>query len=185
MPPYVFYLLWQKEIRELKGGIYNVLNTSKFCDTTVSALLNDINNSDLALESNLTTMLQSIHGTKQYCFMRKSDFDCMVREWGSPTFFCTFSCAQYESPDIIEYLRKVNNVPDSYDNGRLCTEDPISVSHQFSHKFHQFFNIVINKGGVLGPVEHFYWKNNKEHCITMSSFGYGMLPLLEKMTPKR
>ena len=118
-------------------------------------------------------------------FMRKSDFDCMVREWGSPTFFCTFSCAQYESPDIIEYLRKVNNVPDSYDNGRLCTEDPISVSHQFSHKFHQFFNIVINKGGVLGPVEHFYWKNNKEHCITMSSFGYGMLPLLEKMTPKR
>ena len=68
MPPYVFYLLWQKEIRELKGGIYNVLNTSKFCDTTVSALLNDINNSDLALESNLTTMLQSIHGTKQYCF---------------------------------------------------------------------------------------------------------------------
>ena len=157
-PQYVFYLLWQKEIRELKGGIYNVLNTSKFRDTTVSALLNDVNNSDLVLESNLTTMLQSIRGTKQYWFMRKSDLDCMVREWGSPTFFCTFSCAEYESPDIIEYLRKVNNVPDSYDNGRLCTEDPISVSRQFSHKFHQFFNIVINKGGVLGPVEHFYWK---------------------------
>ena len=122
------------------------------------ALLNDVNNSDLVLESNLTTMLQSIRGTKQYWFMRKSDLDCMVREWGSPTFFCTFSCAEYESPDIIEYLRKVNNVPDSYDNGRLCTEDPISVSRQFSHKFHQFFNIVINKGGVLGPVEHFYWK---------------------------
>ena len=181
----MFYLLWQKEIRELKGGIYNVLNTSKFRDTTVSALLNDVNNSDLVLESNLTTMLQSIHGTKQYWFMCKSDLDCMVREWGSPTFFCTFSCAEYESPDIIEYLKKVNNVPDLYDNGRLCTEDPISVSRQFSHKFHQFFNIVINKGGVLGPVEHFYWKKEYQQRITMSSFGYGMLPPLEKTTPKR
>ena len=120
-------------------------------------------------------MLQSIRGTKQYWFMRKSDLDCMVREWGSPTFFCTFSCAEYESLDIIEYLRKVNNVPDSYDNGRLCTEDPISVSCQFSHKFHQFFNIVINKGGI----------SNTEHRITMSFFGYGMLPPLQKMTPKR
>ena len=80
MPPYVFYLLSQKEIRELKGGIYNVLNTGMFCDTTVSALLNDINNSDLALELNLTTLLQSIRGTKQYWFMHKSDFDCIVRE---------------------------------------------------------------------------------------------------------
>ena len=55
----MFYLLWQKEIRELKGGIYNVLNTSKFRDTTVLALLNDVNNSDLVLESNLTTMFSS------------------------------------------------------------------------------------------------------------------------------
>ena len=113
------------------------------------ALLNDVNNSDLVLESNLTTMLHSICDTKQYWFMRKSALDCMV----CLTFFCTFSCAEYESPDIIEYLRKVKNVPDLYDNGRLCTEDSISISRQFSHKFHQFINIVINKGGVLGPIK--------------------------------
>ena len=75
-----------------------------------------------------------------------------------PLFFCTFSCAEYESPDIIEYLRKVNDVPDSYDNGRLCTEDPISVSRQFSHKFHEFFSIFIKKGQVLGQIDHFFWK---------------------------
>ena len=35
----------------------------------------------------------------------------MVREYGTPTLFLTLSCAEYESPDIIGYLRSVNNVP--------------------------------------------------------------------------
>ena len=68
------------------------------------------------------------------------------------------SCAEYESPDITAYLRKVNDVPSSYNIGKLCTEDPISVSRKFSLKFRAFFNTVIVKGAVLGTVDHFYWK---------------------------
>ena len=85
-------------------------------------------------------MLHSVRGTKQYWFVRKSELRCMIREWGSPTFFLTFSC---ESPDIANYLRKVNDVPPSYNIGRLCTEDPISVSRKFSMKFHSFFQTVL------------------------------------------
>ena len=58
----------------------------------------------------------------------------MVREYGSPTLFLTLSCAEYESLEISNYLRKVNDVPDSYPIGRLCVEDPISVSRKFSQK---------------------------------------------------
>ena len=46
----------------------------------------------------------------------------------------------------------------SYNIGRLCTEDPISVSRKFSLKFHAFFRKVILNGEVLGKVDHFYWK---------------------------
>ena len=46
--------------------------------------------------------------------------------------FLTFSCAEYESQDISEYLKKVNKVPDGYNIGKLCTEDPVSVSRQFN-----------------------------------------------------
>ncbi len=77
-----------------------------------------------------------VRGTKQYWFLRNSELKCMVREWGTPTLFLTFSCAEYESPEIIGYLKKVNNVPDNYPSGRLCTEDPMSVSRKFSQKFH-------------------------------------------------
>ena len=99
-----------------------------------------------------------MRGTKQYWFLRQSELKCMIREWSSPTLFLTFSCAEYESPDITEFLRRVNNVSSGYNIGKLCTEDPISVSRQFSLKFHAFFHIVLLKGEVLGKVDHFYWK---------------------------
>ena len=89
------------------------------------------------------------------------------------------SCAEYESPDIAEYLRLVNNVPDKYSINKLCTEDPVSVSRQFSHKFHAFFNTFIVKGEVLGPVEHFYWK--KEYQARGAPCG----PIYRKLSKPR
>ena len=96
-----------------------------------------------------------MRGTKQYWFIRQSELRCMIREWGSPTLFLTFSCAEYESPDITEYLRRVNNVSSKYPIGKLCTEDPVSVSRKFSFKFHAFFRKVLVNGEVLGKVDHF------------------------------
>ena len=111
----------------------------------------------------MSTMLQTVRGTKQYWFAKQGELRCMVREFGTPTLFLTFSCAEYESHDIIAYLRAVNNVPDSYNNGKLCTEDPVSVSRQFSNKFHAFFKKVLLKGKILGVVSHYFWKNEYQN----------------------
>ena len=83
------------------------------------------------------------------------------------TLFLTFSCAEYESHDIIAYLRTVNNVPDSY-NGKLCTEVPVSVSRQFSNKFHAFYKKVLLKGNVLGIVSHYFCKLSNYSCWNAS-----------------
>ena len=56
----------------------------------------------------------------------------MIAEYGSPTLFLTLS---FDSADITQYLRKVDNAPQSYSIARLCTEDPVSVSRQFSEVF--------------------------------------------------
>ena len=66
------------------------------------------------------------------------------------SLFLSLSCAEYASADI-EYLRKVNYVPPSYNIEKLCTEDPISVSIKLSAMFHAFFI----KGGALGKVDHY------------------------------
>jgi hypothetical protein len=82
----------------------------------------------------------------------------MLLEYGPPSIFLTLSCAEYEAPDIIEYLRMVNDVPASYNNGTLCAEDPVSVSRQFSYKFKTFLKDLIIKGKILGEVSMYYWK---------------------------
>ena len=157
-PQYVLYLLWQKEMRELSAGVYNLLKSTRRHPMSVSMFLDSVEASNEHLEANLSTMLQSVRGTKQYWFLRPSELKCMIREWGSPTLFLTFGCAEYESPDITEFLRRVNDVSSGYNIGKLCTEVPISVFRQFSLKFHAFFRIVLLKGEVLGKVDHFYWK---------------------------
>ena len=52
----------------------------------------------------------------------------MVREYGSPTHFLTLNCAEYKSLEISNYLRKVNDVPDSYPISKtLCRRPDLCV----------------------------------------------------------
>ena len=145
-------------MRELKSGVYNTLKSTKRQAAPVRTLLDMVDSSDEHLESSLSTVLQSLRGTKQFWFLKKSDVRRMIREFGSPTLFLTLSCAEYENAEISSYLRKVNKVPSSYDIGKLCTEDPISVSRKFCIMFQAFFTTVLKRGEVLGTIDHFYWK---------------------------
>ena len=120
-----------------------MLKCTKQRPRSVCTLLDKVNGSDEQLEGNLSTVLQSVRGSKQYWFFRQGEVRCMIREFGSPTLFLTLRCAEYESPEIISYLRKVNTVPSSYDMEKLCTEDPISVSRKFLIKFQAFFAQVL------------------------------------------
>ena len=74
----------------------------------VSEFMDRVSNSDEDVKANLSTVFQSVRGSKQYWFLRRSEVLCMLREYGSPTFFLTLSCAEYESLEIANYLKKVN-----------------------------------------------------------------------------
>lgn len=73
---------------------------------------------------------------------------------GTPSIVLTLSCAEYDAPEISRYLHKVNKVPDSYPIGKLCVENPISVTRKFEQKFHDFSL----KGEALGKVSHHFVK---------------------------
>ena len=170
-PELVFYYLWQKEMQELSAGIYNALNSRNKRHLSVQQFVDGINSSDTGIEANLSTVLQSLRGTKQFWFLKKSDVMAMIREYGSPTLFLTLSCAKYESPDIERYLRKVNNVTDFYPIGRLCTEDLISVSRKFSQKFREFLQLCCYKGKYLGKSPTIFGKGVPiKRCSPLSYF---------------
>jgi len=80
-PEFVFYYLWQKEMRELTAGIYNVLNSTGKRHLSVKEFVDAINGSDAGIEANLSTVLQSVRGTKQFWYFKKSDVMAMIREY--------------------------------------------------------------------------------------------------------
>ena len=110
---YVFYLLWQKEMRQLAAGVCNMLKGTRQGAMPVGDFIDRVSNSDEHIEANLSTVLQNIRGSSYFWFLRQSEVLCMVREYGPPTLFLTLSCAEYDSLKIATYLRKVNNVSDS------------------------------------------------------------------------
>ena len=63
---FVFYYLWQRELRELSAGIYNALNSTSRKHLSVQQFVNGVNSSDAGIEANLSTVLQSVRGTKQF-----------------------------------------------------------------------------------------------------------------------
>ena len=100
---------------ELSSCIYNTLKSGNPVSSGITArdFVQGIESSDQQVEANLNTMFQSVRGSKQYWYLRRSEVLCMIREWGSPALFLTLSCAEYNSPEISRYLHKVNNVSDT------------------------------------------------------------------------
>ena len=80
----------------------------------------------------------------------------MIRDFGPPSLFLTFSCAD---ADVSDALMLANSLPiDSNPNiPQLCCEDPITVTRQFDSKFQAFFREVILKGECLGKVSNYYF----------------------------
>uniref|UniRef100_A0A1X7UPT8 Helitron helicase-like domain-containing protein n=1 Tax=Amphimedon queenslandica TaxID=400682 RepID=A0A1X7UPT8_AMPQE len=88
----------------------------------------------------------------------------MIAEYGSPTLFLTLSCAKYDSADIAQYLRKVNNA-----HNHIVFPDYVRMAlfpycYNFSYKFIDFFNKVILQKGVLGKVEQYYVTKEYQMC---------------------
>ena len=65
-PEFVFYYLWLKELRELSSGIYNVLKTTGKHGMSIKDFLKGVDSLNKEMEANLSTMFQSVQGTKQY-----------------------------------------------------------------------------------------------------------------------
>lgn len=83
---------------------------------------------------------------------------------GLTSLFLTLSCAEYDYPEISRYLHKVNDVPDNYPIGKLCTEDPVSVTQKFDQKFKNIFSTIILNDQALGKISHYFIKKEYQAC---------------------
>ena len=60
-------------MRQISAGIYNVLKSTAKGYIPVTEFLSKVSKSDDNIEANLSTIFQSLRGTKQYWFHRSSE----------------------------------------------------------------------------------------------------------------
>ena len=70
---YAFYLLWQKEMREISAGVYNLLKSTRQHAMPVGEFVDRVSISDEEVEGNLNTVFKQMRGSKQYWFLRRSE----------------------------------------------------------------------------------------------------------------
>ena len=57
---YVFFLLWQKELRQLSAGVYNLMKRTEQQRMSVQLFLDKLSHSDESVEANVSMIFQSI-----------------------------------------------------------------------------------------------------------------------------
>ena len=80
---YVFYFLWQKEMREVQAGVYNLLKSMRRHALLLGQFMDRVNASDEEVEG----IFQSVRGSKQYWYRCNSELTCMLRELSPPHSF--------------------------------------------------------------------------------------------------
>ncbi|XP_052695810.1 uncharacterized protein LOC128174255 [Crassostrea angulata] len=94
--------------------------------------------------------MQPIRGTPAYWSATQKDLFAMLRQLGIPTWFCSFSSAEYRWNDAISSLLKQLNDernPDLLDwteKNEILRSNPVTVARMFEHRFRIFQRDVIH-----------------------------------------
>jgi len=154
---YLFHLLWESELRALANGIFHTLRSKQFNRMTAAALIDNLQANEESLHVNLGTVFASVRGTKQYWIGRTCEVNCMVREIGPPTWYLTFSSAEYYWGQMDDYLRKFNPDMSKATTGTLCAADPVSVVRIFEQRFRAILDFM-RYSQLFGEVTHYFWR---------------------------
>eukprot|EP00116_Pleurobrachia_bachei_P000239 sb/3460501/ len=156
---YVFYLAGEQMRRKIAQSIYGALRNVHGLDQLTSGeLLNKIKSNDDVIKRRISASLRDVPGTKQYWASVKSKLRAQTEKHGPPTFFVTFSPAEYDWPELIGMLRDLNkDLPgvDSMSDSELLNKEP-ALTAQFIHTKFQALLEFIKTAEPLGKVKsHF------------------------------
>ncbi|MCP4491608.1 MAG: AAA family ATPase [Gammaproteobacteria bacterium] len=159
---YLFHALTCKDTQALDAGVYASIKSTFKGGITAGELKRKIEHKDEELEANLSTLLSAVRGTKEYWQRQAGDLAALDEKFGPASLFVTLSCAEYRWNDVRNALIAINSDIEDIEKARigsLCSLDPVTVTNQFELRFRSFLNeIILDKDGPLGQVEHFYWR---------------------------
>ncbi|XP_062616868.1 uncharacterized protein LOC134278575 [Saccostrea cucullata] len=107
--------------------------------------------------------MQPIRGTPAYWSATQKDLFAMLRQLGIPTWFCSFSAAEFRWDEIIGSILHHENDPrspselDWSEKSEVLRSNPVTVARMFEHRFHMFQrHVILSPSKPIGNVIDFF-----------------------------
>ncbi|XP_071965644.1 uncharacterized protein [Antedon mediterranea] len=109
--------------------------------------------------------LKQIRGTPPYWQATQKDIIAMVRQIGKPTFFLSFSSADFRWKEIMTTLlsqsgdqRNIEEL-EWADKCNLLKSNPVTVARMFDKRFHTFLkNVILSEAQPIGKVVDYFYR---------------------------
>ena len=143
----------RKSVSKLDGGIGVTADMLQSPD-----VLSKLLKSDEAMR-----FMQPIRGTPAYWSTAQKDLFAMLRQLGIPTWFCSFSAAEYRWNEILSSIMlhmNDNRNPSDLDwseKSEILRSNPVTVARMFEHRFHVFQkNVIMSPAKPIGNIVDFF-----------------------------
>ncbi|XP_063426085.1 uncharacterized protein LOC134709887 [Mytilus trossulus] len=167
------YIFFSQYLTELNSVISNVqVSLRKECPfskegkkVTGEMLCNKETLKELFKKDEAIKYLKPIRGTPPYWQSSQKDIFAMIRQLGVPTFFCSFSPADFRWSEIVNTilkqqgdLRNTENMTWDEKCKVLCS-NPVTAARMFNHRFNTFLkDVIMSEAEPIGKIIDYFYR---------------------------
>ncbi|XP_071169456.1 uncharacterized protein [Mytilus edulis] len=167
------YIFFSQYLTELNSVISNVqISLRKQCPfskegkkVTKEMLCNKETLKELFKKDEAIKYLKPIRGTPPYWQSSQKDIFAMIRQLGVPTFFCSFSSADFRWSEIVNTILKQQGDMRNSENMtwdekcKVLCSNPVTAVRMFDHRFHMFLkNVIMSGAEPIGKIIDYFYR---------------------------
>lgn len=114
--------------------------------------------------------MQPLRGTPAYWEKTTRDLFAMIRQLGTPTFFCTFSAAEMRWPEVIEAIKTQQGEEVNFDELDWSTKcdilrsNPVTTMRMFDKRVEALYrDLILSPAQPLGKVVDYFYRMEFQH----------------------
>ncbi|XP_065928750.1 uncharacterized protein [Magallana gigas] len=165
---YIFFSQYMSELNQvIEKTQISIRKSLSKCTSgkpvTLDMLQDPITLSSILRNDDAIRFMQPIRGTPAYWATAQKDLFAMLRQLGIPTWFCSFSAAEYRWNDAVKVILQQQNDdrnPDQMEwseKNDVLRSNPVTVARMFEHRFQMFHKeVILSPADPIGKVVDYF-----------------------------
>ncbi|RXN35590.1 replicase helicase endonuclease [Labeo rohita] len=167
---YLFFAQFATETHMARNSMSIQLRKGKPVTRDGRRISNKLLQDDLEVERlvhsrDATRFMQPLRGTPSYWEKTLRDLQAMIRQLGTPTFFCTFSAAEMRWPEVITAIKAQQGEEVDFSELDWTTKceilrsNPVTVMRMFEKRVDALMtHLLLSPAQPIGEVEDYFYR---------------------------